>query len=338
MKVLVTGGAGYIGSITSELLLEEGHEVIVVDNLQQGHREALLPGVAFYEGDFGDVDVLESIFSKHQIDAVLHFAAETTIEFSMTDPGLYFKNNLVNGITLLDVMREHGCDQFIFSSTAATFGEPEYVPIDEKHPQLPINAYGESKLMFEKVLEWYHKAYGLKFNAFRYFNAAGASERLGEAHRHESHLIPVIIQMVLGQRDKLQIFGDDYSTKDGTCVRDYIHVIDLAEAHIKALENLDQHPNGKYNLGNGKGFSNLEVLKMVEKVTGRKVPFEFASRRAGDPAVLVASSELARKELGWKPRFEELEAIVTSAWEWHRTHPEGYAAEVGGQEKQRSEV
>lgn len=324
MRLLVTGGAGYIGSICVEILLEQGHEIVVIDNLQEGHREAVLPEAVFYEGDFGDRVLLERIFRGHQIDAVIHFAAETTIEFSMTDPGIYFRNNLVNGITLLDVMREHECDRMIFSSTAATFGEPQYTPIDEKHPQLPINAYGESKLMFEKVLDWYHKAYGLKFNAFRYFNAAGASERLGEAHRHETHLIPVIIQMVLGQRDKLEIFGDDYPSKDGTCIRDYIHVVDLAQAHIKALENLDARPCGKYNLGNGKGFSNLEVLKMVEKVTGKEVSFEFAPRRAGDPAVLVASSKLARKELGWKPQFENLETIVASAWEWHRAHPEGY--------------
>jgi len=326
MKLLVTGGAGYIGSICVEELLKQGHDVVVVDNLQEGHREAVLPDAVFFEGDFGDKELLRRIFHAHGIDGVIHFAAETTIEFSMTDPGIYFRNNLVNGITLLDVMREHGCDRMIFSSTAATFGEPRYTPIDEKHPQMPINAYGESKLMFEKVLDWYHKAYGLKFNAFRYFNAAGASERLGEAHRHETHLIPVIIQVVLGQRQKLQIFGDDYPTKDGTCVRDYIHVIDLAQAHIEALENLDARPYGKYNLGNGQGFSNLEVLRMVEKITGKNVVFEMSPRRSGDPAVLVASSELARKELGWEPWFEELEAIVASAWEWHKNNIEGYLA------------
>ena len=328
MRLLVTGGAGYIGSICVEELLRKGHEVVVIDNLQEGHREAVLPDAIFYEGNFGDPELLQKIFQAHMIDGVIHFAAETTIEFSMSDPGIYFHNNLVNSITLLDVMREFDCKQMIFSSTAATFGEPQYTPVDEKHPQEPINAYGESKLMFEKVLDWYHRAYGLKFNAFRYFNAAGASERLGEAHKHESHLIPVIIQTVLGQRDRLEIYGDDYSTKDGTCVRDYIHVVDLAEAHIKALENLDRNPNGKYNLGNGAGYSNLDVLRMVEKVTGREVSFEYAPRRVGDPAVLVASSVLARKELGWEPRFGELAVIVDSAWQWHRAHPEGYAAEV----------
>lgn len=324
MQLLVTGGAGYIGSICVELLLQEAHEVVVVDNLQEGHREAVLPEALFYEGDFGDRDLLQEIFQPHSIEAVIHFAAETTIEFSMSDPGLYFQNNLVNGIALLDVMREFGCDKMIFSSTAATFGAPQYTPIDEKHPYLPINAYGESKLMFEKILDWYHRAYGLKFNAFRYFNAAGASERLGEDHRHESHLIPVIIQVILGHREKLQIFGNDYPTKDRTCIRDYIHVIDLAQAHVKALDNLDKRPNGKYNLGNGKGFSNLEVLRTVEDVTGKKVPFEMAARRPGDPAVLVASSELARKELGWKPLFPDLKTIVSSAWAWHKEHPNGY--------------
>lgn len=328
MNLLVTGGAGYIGSICVEMLIEQGHETLVVDNLQEGHKEAVLPEAIFYEGNFGDKELLRKIFQAHGIEGVIHFAAETTIEFSMTDPGLYFHNNLVNSITLLDVMREFDCKQMIFSSTAATFGEPQYIPIDEKHPQLPINAYGESKLMFEKVLEWYHSAYGLKFNAFRYFNAAGASKRLGEAHKHESHLIPVIIQMVLGQRDRLEIYGDDYPTKDGTCIRDYIHVIDLAQAHIKALENLDQHPNGKYNLGNGKGFSNLEVLRTVETITKQKVPFEMAPRRVGDPAVLVASSELARKELGWKAQFLDLESIVSTAWDWHKTHPKGYGGET----------
>lgn len=323
-KILVTGGAGYIGSICVEELLVQGYGVVVIDNLQEGHRAAVMPEAVFYEGDYGDEDLLRDIFSKHEIDAVVHFAAETTIEFSMTDPGVYFHNNLVNGIILLDVMRKYGCERMIFSSTAATFGEPQYTPIDEKHPQLPINAYGESKLMFEKVLDWYNRAYGLKFNAFRYFNAAGASERLGEAHRHESHLIPVIIQVVLGQRQELQIFGNDYPTSDGTCIRDYVHVIDLARAHIKALENLDRHPIGKYNLGNGQGFSNLEVLRTVEAITGKKVPFEMVSRRLGDPAVLIASSELARQELDWQPRYSKLEEIVKSSWKWHESHPNGY--------------
>lgn len=324
MSLLITGGAGYIGSIVVEQLLNKGDEVVVIDNFREGNRAAVSPDAKLYEGDFGNKILLTKIFEQNKIDAVLHFAAETTIEFSMTDPGLYFHNNVVNGITLLEVMRQFGCNRFIFSSTAAIFGEPQYLPIDEKHPQWPINAYGESKLMFEHILDWYHHAYGLKFNAFRYFNAAGASERLGEAHRHESHLIPVIIQVLLGQREQITIFGSDYPTKDGTCVRDYIHVLDLAEAHILALQNLDAHPAAKYNLGNGAGFSNLEVLKMVETVSGKKVSYNFGPRRIGDPAKLIASSELAKKELGWQPKYDSLEQIVESAWQWHQSHPNGY--------------
>ncbi len=324
MSLLITGGAGYIGSIVVEQLISKGYEVVVIDNFQEGNRQAVLPEAKLYEGDFGNKILLDEIFEQNKIDAVLHFAAETTIEFSMTDPGLYFHNNVVNGITLLEVMRKFGCNRFIFSSTAAVFGEPLYVPIDEAHPQQPINAYGESKLMFEHILDWYHRAYGLRFNAFRYFNAAGASEKLGEAHRHESHLIPVIIQVLLGQRDHLTIFGSDYPTNDGTCIRDYIHVLDLAEAHILALENLDKRPAAKYNLGNGSGFSNLEVVNMVEQVSGKKVNYSFGPRRMGDPAVLIASSELAKKELGWQPKYDSLEQIVESAWRWHRDNPKGY--------------
>ncbi|MBU4344101.1 MAG: UDP-glucose 4-epimerase GalE [Proteobacteria bacterium] len=330
MALLVTGGAGYIGSICVEEFLLQGHKVVVIDNLQEGHREAVLPEAVFYEGDFGDRSLLRTIFQKHSIDAVIHFAADTRVESSMTDPGQFFNNNVVNGITLLNAMREADCDRIIFSSSAATFGEPQYIPVDEKHPQLPINPYGESKLMFEKILDWYHSAYGLKFNALRYFNAAGASKRFGDAKCHVTLLIPVTIQVLLAQREKLQIFGNDYTTKDGTCIRDYIHVLDLVQAHVQALENLDKHPNGKYNLGNGQGFSNLEVVKTVELVTGRKVTYEFAPRRPGDPAVLIASSDLARQELHWKPKYAKLKDIVASAWEWHRKHPNGYPATVQG--------
>ena len=236
--------------------------------------------------------------------------------------------NVVKSITLLDIMREHGCDKFIFSSTAAIFGEPKYTPIDEKHPRNPINAYGESKLMFERILDWYHRAYGLKFNAFRYFNAAGASAKLGEAHKHESHLIPLVMQVALGQRKQINIFGMDYPTKDGTCIRDYIHVLDLAEAHILGLQNLEKHPNGKYNLGNGEGFSVLEVIDTVEKVSGRKIKRVNAPRRLGDPAVLIASSELAKGELGWEPKYDSLEEIIRAAWEWYRKYPNGYGGGV----------
>ena len=324
MDILITGGAGYIGSICVEELLSQGHKVFVIDNLQEGHRKAVMPNAFFYEGNYGNKTLLRKIFTEHSFEAVIHFAGETTIKFSMSNPGLYFHNNVVNGISLLDIMREFGCKKFIFSSTAAVFGEPKYLPIDEKHPRLPINAYGESKLMFEKILEWYHRAYGIKFNAFRYFNAAGASEEFGEDHRHETHLIPVIIKSILGQRKEVQIFGNDYPTKDGTCIRDYIHVLDLASVHINALDNLERHPNGKYNLGNGRGFSNLDVIRTVEAVTGQDVPFRFAPRRTGDPAVLIASSELAKTKLGWQPQYQDLEAIIESAWKWHQAHPKGY--------------
>jgi len=324
MVLLITGGAGYIGSICVEELLRQGHEVIVVDNLQEGHREAVPTESTFYEGNFGDRALLEAILSRHAIDGVIHFAADTRVESSMIDPGQFFNNNVANGIILLDVMREFGCNRMIFSSTAAIYGEPQYNPVDENHPKMPVNPYGESKRMFEKILDWYHRAHGLKFNALRYFNAAGASDILGDAKRNVSLLIPVAIQVLLGQRERLQIFGNDYPTKDGTCIRDYIHVLDLAGAHIQALKNLDKHPDGKYNLGNGQGFSNLEVVKTMKIVTGEKVPFEFAPRRPGDPATLVASSELAHKELGWYPQFTKLEEIISSAWEWHRNHPDGY--------------
>ena len=338
MTILITGGAGYIGSIVTEQLLNKNYSVVVIDNLQEGNRNAVLQGAKFYKGDLGNRKLLESIFQNHSVEVVFHFAAETTIEFSMTDPGKYFINNVVNGIVLLETMRKYKCDQFIFSSTAATFGEPQYTPIDEKHPQIPINAYGESKLMFERVLDWYHRAYGLKFNVFRYFNAAGASERLGEDHKHESHLIPLVLkralielskQSAVGSRQNrvgsLKVFGSDYPTRDGTCVRDYIHVIDLAQAHILALDNLDRHPNGKYNLGNGEGFTVLDVIETAKRVTGIDIPYEIAPRRAGDPAVLIASSGRARKELGWLPKYPDLETIIRSAWEWHRRHPAGYA-------------
>jgi len=330
MHVLVTGGAGYIGSVCVEELSNQGHSVVVVDNLQEGHREALLPEAVFYEGNFGDKGLLNNIFNTHEIDAVIHFAAETTVEFSMTDPQIYFINNLVNPINLLEIMRKYGCKKFIFSSTAATFGEPKYTPIDEKHVQKPINAYGESKLMFEKVLDWYHFAYEFKFNVFRYFNAAGASERLGEDHAKETHLIPIVLKTAYNVKNNesfessLKVFGRDYPTDDGTCVRDYIHVIDLAKAHILSLNNLDNHPDAKYNMGNGKGFSVLEVIEIAKKVTGIDIPYEFDGKRAGDPAILVASSEKIKKEMGWEPLYPDLETIVKTAWDWHERNPEGY--------------
>jgi UDP-glucose 4-epimerase len=329
MNILVTGGAGYIGSICVEELIRQKHSVVVIDNLQEGHREAVHPESVFYKGNFGDKQLLKNIFNDHAIDAVIHFAAETTVEFSMTDPQIYFINNVVNGVNLLEIMREYGCEKFIFSSTAATFGEPESTPIYEGHIQKPINAYGESKLMFEKILDWYHSAYGLKFNAFRYFNAAGASDRLGEDHRNESHLIPIVLKTALSLQEKrnissLKVFGSDYPTKDGTCVRDYIHVIDLANAHILALTNLNEHPDSKYNMGNGEGFSVLEVIEISNRITGLDIPYELTDKRPGDPAILIASSEKFRKETGWEPGYPDLESIIKTAWQWHKRHPKGY--------------
>jgi len=328
MQILVTGGAGYIGSVCVEELIKLNHEVIVIDNLQEGHREAVSPEASFYQGDIGNSALLDEIFRHHDIEAVMHFAAETLIEVSMRDPQIFFKNNIVNGLTLLEAMRNHNCRRMVFSSTAAIFGNPEYTPIDENHPKKPINAYGESKLMFERILDWYHCAYGLKFNTFRYFNAGGASERLGEAHKHETHLIPIIISTALGMRDKTYIFGSDYNTEDGTCVRDYLHVIDIAQAHILSLDKLEERPSAKYNLGNGTGFTNLEVLRMVEQVSGVEIPNELADRRPGDPDRLVASAQLAKEELGWKPKYESLDDIIRSAWKWHKRNPYEYSTKV----------
>jgi UDP-glucose 4-epimerase len=324
MELLVSGGAGYIGSVCVEELIRKNYRVIVIDDLREGHRIAVSPEADFYEGDFGNRELLETIFRNHNIEAVIHFAAETTVEISMRDPHLYFQNNVVNGLVLLDVMKKYHCRKIIFSSTAAIFGSPEYIPIDEKHPKAPINAYGESKAMFEKILDWYHMSYGFQFNAFRYFNAAGATIRYGEAHKHETHLIPMIIEAALGKRENIYIFGSDYETKDGTCVRDYLHVVDIAQAHILGLKNLNDRPAAKYNLGNGSGFTNLEVLNAVEKISGRKVPHEFADRRSGDPDKLIALPELAKAELGWNPKYKSLESIIGSALEWHEKHPYGY--------------
>ena len=324
MNILVTGGAGYIGSICVEELIRQNHEVVVIDNLQEGHRDAVMPEAVFYRGDIGDRDTLEDIFKEHDISAVMHFAAVATIELSMKDPSPCFQNNIVNGLTLLEVMRKHRCTKMIFSSSASVFGNPESLPIDESHPVRPINPYGESKAIFEKILDWYADSYGFQIHSFRYFNAAGATEKLGEAHRHETHLIPLLIQAAQGKKETFSIFGSDYGTKDGTCIRDYVHVHDIATAHIQALDQSGRRANEKYNLANGSGFTNLEVLQTVEKVSGRKIPFQFADRRTGDPARLVESGHKAREKLGWNPKWVSLEDIVASAWEWHLAFPDGY--------------
>ncbi len=324
MAILVTGGAGYIGSVVAADLVSEEYDTIVVDNLAEGHRAAVDPNAEFHQGDYGDTELLERLFSKHKIDCVIHFAAETLVELSMREPVRFFNTNVVKGLHLLEAMRKHGCRRMIFSSTAAAFGEPETVPITEDHPKNPINSYGESKLMFERILEWYHRSYGFKYNAFRYFNAAGAHRGLGEDHANETHLIPLVLFTAMGKRDRIRVFGDDYPTKDGSCVRDYVHVADLSQAHRLALKNLDTNPARSYNLGNSEGDTVLEVVETAKKVTGKDIPMTIEGRRAGDPAVLVASSDRARRELGWEPEFPDLESIIGTAWEWHQAHPNGY--------------
>lgn len=324
MNILVTGGAGYVGSIVTEELLKQGHGVIVLDNLQQGHLEAVdsVPGLII--GDFSQVETLDSIFGKLEIHAVMHMAAETVVEYSMTDPGRYFQNNIIGGIRLLDTMLKHSVSKFIFSSSAAVYGEPQSAPIAEEHPKLPLNAYGESKLMFERILYWYGRAYGLKHISLRYFNAAGASARFGEDHSPETHLIPNLLRAALDHHTPVNIFGTDYPTRDGSCIRDYVHVVDIARAHVLALEGIDSLSGRCYNLGNGEGFSVFQVVAAARQVTTAKIPVNICPRRNGDPAVLVARSDRARAEMGWKPQFPEIETILNDAWHWLKEHPNGY--------------
>jgi UDP-glucose 4-epimerase len=324
MNVLVTGGAGYIGSIVAEKLLHGGHSAIILDNLQQGHRKAVLPEAEFLMADIRDVLTLEKAFNSCDIDAVMHLAAEVLVDVSMTDPGRYFHSNVVGGINLIDIMLKQSVDKLIFSSTASIYGEPQSTPIGEDHPKAPINSYGESKLMFEHILRWYGQAYGLKHVSLRYFNAAGASELHGEDHHPETHLIPNVLEAALHRESAVSIFGTDYPTKDGSCIRDYIHVIDIASAHILALERIEKLSGSSFNLGNGEGFSVLEVVNAAKEITGIDIPVEFAPRRSGDPAVLVARSNLALAELGWIPKYTGLDSIIGSAWEWMKKHPGGY--------------
>jgi UDP-glucose 4-epimerase len=324
MKILVTGGAGYVGSIVVEELIKEGFEVVVLDNLQEGHRSAILPEAEFIKADINDIEAVDHVFQRFDIQAVMHLAADSLVELSMTDPKRYFQNNVVAGINLLNSMLKHDVKSFIYSSSAAVYGEPISLPIDENHPQMPLNPYGETKLMFERILKWYGKAYSLKHISLRYFNAAGASERLGEDHRPETHLIPRVIKAAMNNTNPVTIFGDDYATRDGTCIRDYVHVIDIAQAHILALKKINELGDRAYNLGSSKGYSVLEVVQEVFKVSGFNVPIKYSQRRPGDPAVLVAGSTLARSELGWNPKFSNLDIIVESAWEWISKHPNGY--------------
>lgn len=321
MKILVVGGAGYIGSVCAELLLDEGNTVSIFDNLSEGHRAAVDPRAEFVEGDLQNRQLIEATISKQKPDAVMHFAANALVGESMQNPSKYFRNNVANGLNLLDAMVSAGIGKIVFSSTCASFGPPEKVPIDELTPQRPINPYGESKLAFEKILKWYDQIHGLKFVALRYFNAAGASAKFGEDHRIETHLIPNVLKVALGEKQNVEIFGTDYETPDGTCIRDYIHILDLARAHILAL---GASKSEFYNLGTGGGASVREVIDSCRKVTGREIPVVEKPRRPGDPPRLIASSEKIKRELGWKPQFQSLDAILESAWKWHQKFPRGY--------------
>lgn len=326
MSILVCGGAGYIGSHMVAELLENGQDVVILDNLEKGHKDALLGG-KLYIGDLKDKEILNKIFTENNIEAVIDFAAYSLVGESMTEPLKYFNNNVYGTISLLEAMKEHNVKYIVFSSTAATYGEPECVPILEDSKTIPTNAYGESKLLVEKILNWCDKAYGIKYTTLRYFNAAGAhiNGKIGEDHSPETHLIPLILNVALGKRDEILIFGDDYDTKDGSCIRDYIHVSDLASAHSLALKRLMNGGESRiYNLGNGTGFSVKEMIDIARKVTGHEIPAKVAPRRAGDPAILIASSEKAMKELNWKPKFNSVETIIETAWNWHKNHPNGY--------------
>jgi UDP-glucose 4-epimerase len=324
MHILLTGGAGYIGSICVEQFINTGHRITVFDNLSEGHRRAVDPRAELIVGDLQNRCDIEDALEKSKPDGVMHFAANALVGESMINPSKYFRNNVTAGVNLLDAMTAVGCRKFVFSSTCATFGVPERVPIDETTSQNPINPYGESKLMFEKVLRWYDEIHGLKYAALRYFNAAGASERYGEDHRIETHLIPNILKVALGQKPQVEVFGTDYPTPDGTCVRDYIHILDLAEAHMLALESLADGKSAKYNLGTGGGTSVREVIDACRKVTGRKIAVAEKPRRPGDPPRLIAGSEKIKSELGWKPKFQDISKIVESAWKWHLANPDGY--------------
>ena len=325
MAVLVTGGAGYIGSVVVEDLQTRGENVVVLDNLIYGHRQAVDESVPFYHGNIGDKNLVKKIIAEHDMTACMHFSAYTYVGESVEQPAKYFENNFVETLHLLDTLRENGVDKFIFSSTCATYGVPQRIPIDENHPQWPINPYGWTKLMVERALDAYDAAYGIKYVALRYFNAAGASEKCGEDHDPETHLIPLVLKAALGKIPKVSIFGTDYDTPDGTAVRDYIHISDLSSAHLLALDHLRSGRESQFiNLGNGNGYSVKQVIETARRITGCEIPAEEGPRRAGDPPQLVGDSRKAREVLGWDPRFAELDQIVESAWIWHQAHPNGY--------------
>ena len=328
MRILVLGGTGYIGSHTVYELIDAGHEVVIIDNLLTGFKEAVHPEAKFYEGDIREAAVLDKIFTENEIDAVVHFAANSLVGESMTNPLKYFNNNVYGMQVLLEAMVRHGVDKIVFSSTAATYGEPERIPIMEDDRTEPTNPYGQSKLIMEKMMKWVSLANGIRYVSLRYFNAAGAIEdgSIGEDHNPETHLIPLILQVPLGKREHITIFGDDYPTPDGTCLRDYIHVLDLADAHVLAVDYLRKGGESNiFNLGNGQGFSVKEMIEAAEEATGHDIKVEIGQRRAGDPAQLIASSEKARSVLGWKPRFTDVRAVIGTAWKWHQQHPEGYS-------------
>lgn len=324
MRVMVTGGAGYIGSVVTEELLRDGHDVVVYDNLQKGHRSAVLAPAHLVHAELADKTKLLETLSAQRIEAVIHMAADSLVAESCEQPAKYYQNNVVVGLNLLEAMREIGVERLVFSSTGTTYGETQKQPIEETDPNHPTNPYGESKLAFDRALRWYDEAYGLRYASLRYFNAGGASDRCGEDHDPESHIIPLALQVAAGKLDSIRIYGDDYPTPDGTCVRDYVHVIDLARAHILALGALGQSSR-IYNLGcGGAGYSVNEVLEAAREVTGKEIRATVAPRRPGDPSILVASSEKIKRELGWKPQFQDLRVIMESAWKWMQTHPNGY--------------
>jgi UDP-glucose 4-epimerase len=324
-RILVTGGAGYIGSVVVAQLCDHGYEPLIFDDLSHGHRAALASGAKLIVGDIADRAALDRVFSEFQPQAVMHFAAFIEAGESMQRPEKYFRNNTANALTLLEALLAHGVKRFVFSSTAALYGTPEKTPIEENAALHPTNAYGESKLLVEQMLDWLHRIHGLRYACLRYFNAAGAAGEQGEDHHPESHLIPLALQVALGTRNELAIFGTDYPTPDGTCVRDYVHVSDLATAHLLVLEALKEKERLIYNLGNGRGFSVREVIDTARRVTSHPIPAIESPRRAGDPAVLVASSEKIKKQLGWTPKYADLESIVRSAWDWRKAHRNGYA-------------
>jgi UDP-glucose 4-epimerase len=325
LHVLITGGAGYIGSICSELLISSGIDVIALDNLSEGNRAAVPPQVPLYEADFGDPTRLDEIFQRHRIDAVMHFAGEALVEKSMRDPSPFYVTNVARGIILLDAMLRHGIKNLIFSSTCAVYGEPRVVPIPEDHPKSPVNPYGKSKLVFEEILADYRKYAGMNYASLRYFNVAGASRERGEGRRTETHLIPRVLQAVQSGAPQVEVFGGDYPTPDGTCIRDYVHVLDIAQAHFCALEEIGRVTGSAFNVGTGAGHSIREVIDAVRYATGSKISQKVLARRPGDPAVLVASGEKMRRELGWQPRHSSLAEIINSSWTWKQSHPNGYA-------------